>query len=50
MNLWTGLLNGAISGATSILLAGLGGAFTYYAGVFNIAMEGMMLMAAFCAA
>ena len=49
MNLWTGLLNGAISGATSILLAGLGGAFTYYAGVFNIAMEGMMLMAAFWA-
>jgi simple sugar transport system permease protein len=42
-----GILNGMISGATPILLAGLGGAFTYYAGMFNIAMEGMMLAGAF---
>ncbi len=47
MNIVTGLINGAIAGATPILLAALGGAFTFYAGVFNIAMEGMLLMAAF---
>ena len=49
MNIFTGLINGAIAGATPILLAALGGAYTFYAGVFNIAMEGMLLMAAFCA-
>lgn len=49
MNIWIGLVNGMISGAVPILLAGLGGALTYYAGVFNIAMEGMLLMGAFCA-
>jgi len=50
MRLLIGLLNGSLSAATPILLAALGGAFTYYAGMFNIAMEGMMLVAAFCAA
>lgn len=50
MRLLIGLLNGTLSAATPILLAALGGAFTYYAGMFNIAMEGMMLVAAFSAA
>lgn len=49
MNIFTGLVNGTIAGATPILLAALGGSFTYYAGVFNIAMEGMMLSGAFFA-
>jgi len=49
MNVFVGLLNGMIAGATPILLAALGGAFTYYAGMFNIAMEGMMLAGAFAA-
>jgi len=49
VNVLIGLITGMISGATPILLAALGGALTFYAGVFNIAMEGMMLMAAFFA-
>lgn len=49
MNIFTGLIKGMISGATPILLAALGGAFTFYAGIFNIAMEGMMLGGAFFA-
>jgi len=47
MSVFIGLVNGTISGATPILLAALGGTYTYYAGVFNIAMEGMMLTGAF---
>lgn len=47
MNISTGLINGMIMGATPILLAALGGAFTFYAGIFNIAMEGMILSGAF---
>src|SRR5512147_1010778 len=49
MRVFIGLITGMISGATPILLAALGGTFTYYAGVFNIAMEGMMLAGAFFA-
>jgi len=49
MNIVIGLITGMIAGATPILLAALGGTLTFYAGIFNIAMEGMMLMAAFAA-
>ena len=42
-----GVLSGSISATTPIVLAGLGGMYTYYAGIFNIAMEGMMLSGAF---
>jgi len=49
MNVILGLINGMISSATPILLAALGGSLTYYAGIFNIAMEGMMLGGAFFA-
>lgn len=49
MSILIGLLNGMITGATPILLAALGGTMTYYAGIFNIAMEGMMLVSAFFA-
>ncbi|MBP7691017.1 MAG: ABC transporter permease [Anaerolineales bacterium] len=49
MRIFIGLITGTLSGATPILLAALGGAFTYYAGMFNIAMEGMLLAGAFCA-
>ena len=47
VNIVLGLINGMITSATPILLAALGGSLTYYAGIFNIAMEGMMLSGAF---
>lgn len=49
MNVLIGLINGMIVSATPILLSALGGSLTYYAGIFNIAMEGMMLNGAFFA-
>lgn len=49
MRVVVGLINGMIAAATPILLAALGGTLTYYAGIFNIAMEGMMLGGAFFA-
>ena len=49
MNVFFGLVSAMLVGATPILLAAIGGTFTYYAGIFNIAMEGMMLVGAFCA-
>ena len=49
MTIIIGLIKGMLSAATPILLAAMGGALTYYAGVFNIAMEGMMLSGAFFA-
>lgn len=49
MKIEIGLINGMITAATPILLAALGGTLTYYAGIFNIAMEGMMLSGAFFA-
>lgn len=42
-----GVLSGSVSATTPIVLAALGGMYTYYAGIFNIAMEGMMLSGAF---
>lgn len=49
MREFLGLLGGTLAATTPVLLAALGGAFTYYSGMFNIAMEGMLLVAAFCA-
>lgn len=49
MKIIIGLINGMLASATPILLAALGGSLTYYAGIFNIAMEGMMLGGAFFA-
>jgi len=43
------LLHAALSSATPIALAAFGGMFSYHANVFNIAMEGMMLMGAYYA-
>lgn len=45
----TQLLHAALSSATPIALAAFGGMFSFHANVFNIAMEGMMLMGAYYA-
>lgn len=49
MDLAIELLRASLAAATPVLLAAIGGAYTYYANVFNIAMEGMMLIGAFTA-
>ena len=49
MKIIIGLINGMIASSTPILLSALGGSLTYYAGIFNITMEGMMLSGAFFA-
>lgn len=43
------LVSASFSAATPIVLASLGGLFTFHANTFNIAMEGMMLLGAFFA-
>ncbi len=49
MKLLIELIRSTMLAATPILLASLGGTYTYYANIFNIAMEGMMLIGAFFA-
>lgn len=49
MHLALEMLRSSLLAAVPVLLAGLGGAYTYFANVFNIAMEGMMLIGAFTA-
>ena len=49
VGLWIEILRSSILAAIPIALASLGGAFTYYTDVFNVALEGMMLVGAFLA-
>lgn len=49
MQLLIELLRSTIMAATPVLLAALGGTYTFYSNIFNIAMEGMMLIGAFMA-
>ena len=42
-------IQAALRIATPLMLAALGGSFTHHAGIFNIALEGMMLVGAFAA-
>lgn len=44
-----GFIRAGLRLSTPLLLASLGGMITYHAGVMNIAMEGMMMVAAFAA-
>jgi simple sugar transport system permease protein len=47
MNLTIEIIRSALASAIPVLLVALGGAYSYHANVFNIAMEGMMLASAF---
>ena len=49
MNLVLEIFSSSILAATPVLLAALGGLYTYHANIFNIAMEGMLLISAFMA-
>lgn len=49
MTLLIEIFRSALPATVPILLAALGGMFTWHANVFNIAMEGMLLTSAFCA-
>lgn len=47
MNLIIEIIRTALPSAIPVLLAALGGAYSFHANVFNIAMEGMLLTSAF---
>ena len=47
MNLIIEIISTALSTSVPIILAAFGGLFTWHANVFNISMEGMMLVSAF---
>lgn len=47
MNLFIEIIRSTLASAVPVLLVALGGAFSFHASVFNIAMEGMMLTSAF---
>lgn len=46
-NLLITILRSAFSASIPVLLAGMGGLFTHHANVFNISLEGMLLVSAF---
>lgn len=48
-NLILTILSSAFSASIPVLLAGMGGLFTHHANVFNISLEGMLLVSAFTA-
>jgi general nucleoside transport system permease protein len=49
MNMLESLYKSTVIMAAPIILASLGGLITYYAGIINVAMEGMILASAFAA-
>lgn len=50
MNLFVEIIRSTLPSMIPVLLVAIGGSFSYHADVFNIAMEGMLLMGAFAAA